>query len=316
MTKESDLPRLTRPFTLIIGLGTAIVAMTYATAVSAQTADPGGATAEQANAPAGDIVVPARKRNESLAHVPLAVSALTADGLAARGVSSTLQLNAPENGVRLGALKASLLHAVEIALEDGETEFADLRSAYEALPAAFKERLTGMIGEFSYAHARVRAAQKGLDTEKLRVLVPTSQHPIVRTHPETGAKSLFIGGNLERIVGPGEQESADMMEGLTRMATQARLVYRHRWAVHDLVIWDNRCTLHRATPYKSETYRRVMHRATVRDTGPTVADGVILTRYCLAWAPPHADVCPGLIHNRDPHVHPVPREYRPARSNA
>jgi alpha-ketoglutarate-dependent 2,4-dichlorophenoxyacetate dioxygenase len=183
------------------------------------------------------------------------------------------------------AAKASLLHAVEIALEDGETEFADMRSAYEALPEAFKERLEGLIGEFSFAHARVRAANKGLDTQKLRSLVPASQHPIVRTHPETGARSLFIGGNLEHIVGLEEDESNELIEELTRIATQARFVYRHRWAVHDLVIWDNRCTLHRATPYKSDTYRRVMHRATVRDTGPTVDAGVILQPVIASHGP-------------------------------
>jgi Probable taurine catabolism dioxygenase len=174
------------------------------------------------------------------------------------------------------AAKASMLHALEIALEDGETEFADPRGGYEALPQAMKDRLDGMVGEFSWAHSRMLGGQPGVDVEKLRQLKPPSYHPVVRTHPETGRKNLFIGANLERIVGLGEEESHALIRELTEFTTQDRFVYRHRWAVHDLVIWDNRCTLHRAATYDAKRYRRVMHRATVLDDGPTTADGNII----------------------------------------
>lgn len=171
------------------------------------------------------------------------------------------------------AAKASLLHAMEIALEDGHTEFADMYGAYDALPDDLRARLEGKIGEFSFAHARV---QGGLDVGKLRGLVPPSQHPILRTHPETGRRSVFIGGNLERIVGLSDDESDALIEEVTAFATQPQFVYRHRWAVNDLIVWDNRCTLHRAGDYKADVYRRVMHRATVSDTGPTTENGEIL----------------------------------------
>lgn len=176
------------------------------------------------------------------------------------------------------AAKMSCLHAMEIALEDGETEFADPQSAYAALPDDMKARLDGMLAEFSWSHSRIKAGYGGIKAEDMRKLVPPSRHPLVRTHPETGIKTLFLGGNLERIVGLEPDESNQLIDELTRFATQPQFVYRHRWAVNDLVIWDNRRTLHRATDYDANRYRRVMHRATVRDTGPTVgADNIILT---------------------------------------
>ena len=171
------------------------------------------------------------------------------------------------------AAKASLLHALEIALDGGETEFADPRAGYEALSGELKDRLEGLIGQFSFAYS---TAKTNLDAEKLRELVPPSQHPIVRVHPETGRKNLFIGANLERVLGLSDGESAALIEELATFTAQERFVYRHRWAVHDLIVWDNRCTLHRAADYDVDRYRRVMHRATVRDEGPNVVDGKIV----------------------------------------
>lgn len=174
------------------------------------------------------------------------------------------------------ASKASLLHASEIALEDGQTEFADPRGGYDALSEAKQQQLEGLVGEFSWAHSRVAAGQPGIDVADLKKKIPPSYHPLVRTHPETGRKNLFIGANLERIVGLSEADSDALIRELTEATTRPEFVYSHRWAVHDLVIWDNRRTLHRAGQYDAQRYRRVMRRATVRDSGPTTENGVIL----------------------------------------
>ena len=131
------------------------------------------------------------------------------------------------------AAKASLLHALEIALDGGETEFADPRAGYEALSGELKDRLEGLIGQFSFAYS---TAKTNLDAEKLRELVPPSQHPIVRVHPETGRKNLFIGANLERVLSLSDGESAALIEELATFTAQERFVYRHRWAVHDLIV--------------------------------------------------------------------------------
>jgi alpha-ketoglutarate-dependent 2,4-dichlorophenoxyacetate dioxygenase len=174
------------------------------------------------------------------------------------------------------AAKASLLHAEEIALEDGRTEFADPRGGYDALPLEMKRRLDGLVGEFNFTHARMLSGYNGPALAKTRETMPSSFHPLVRVHPETGRKNLFLGGNLERILGLPEEESRTLISELTDFTTQPRFVYRHRWAVNDLLIWDNRRALHRATPFDASRYRRVMHRATVIDTGPTTHDGRIL----------------------------------------
>lgn len=171
---------------------------------------------------------------------------------------------------------SSMLHATEIAQDGGETEFCDLVSAYEALDQTMVNKLEGLIAEHSLAHSRVRGGHSQADVEYLLKLRPPALQPLIRTHPETGKKVIFVGAHVSRIEGMTEMESSDIIERLLDHVSQPERVYSHRWAVNDLVIWDNRQTLHRGRPYDVGNVRRVMHRVTVDGDGPNVLDGKIV----------------------------------------
>jgi len=103
----------------------------------------------------------------------------------------------------------------------------------------------------------------------MRRIIPFGpvEHPLVRTLP-SGRQALFIGGHCVGVAGMAPEEGTALVEKLYAHATQARYVYRHRWRQHDLVIWDNRCTMHAATPLRSNAYRRDMRRTTINESGP------------------------------------------------
>ena len=171
---------------------------------------------------------------------------------------------------------ASMLHASEIAEEGGETQFCDLVAAYETLDEATKTQLAPLIAEHSLAHSRVRGGDSQADVEYLLKLRPPAMQPLVRTHPETGEKVLYIGAHVARIEGMEAEEGEALIQKLLDHATQSERVYTHRWAVNDLVIWDNRQTLHRGRPYDVDNVRRVMHRVTVDGDGPNVIEGKVI----------------------------------------
>ncbi|MPZ56405.1 MAG: TauD/TfdA family dioxygenase [Rhizobiales bacterium] len=164
----------------------------------------------------------------------------------------------------------SLLHARVIPPDGGDTEFADTRAAYDALPQAMKDRLDGLIAEHSIWHSR---AQLGgyMPTEEEREARPPAQHPVVRRHPGSGRKALYIASHASHIAGWPVEDGRALLRELLAFATQPRFVYTHKWRTGDLVIWDNRCTLHRATPFESAHYVRDLRRTTVIDTRVEVA---------------------------------------------
>jgi len=148
----------------------------------------------------------------------------------------------------------TMLFAVELPPTGGDTEFANMTLAYEALPEDMKHRIGGLRVVFSPAFDNTR---------------PAVDHPLVRTHPDTGAKSLYLGNHSTHILGMPESEGVALLAELLEHATERRFVYAHRWQIGDLVMWDNRCLLHRAVAnYEVEKYRRVMHRSVVRGTVP------------------------------------------------
>jgi alpha-ketoglutarate-dependent 2,4-dichlorophenoxyacetate dioxygenase len=159
----------------------------------------------------------------------------------------------------------SMLHARIIPPDGADTEFADTRAAYDALPAATKTKLEGLIAEHSIWHSR---AQLGgyTPTEEERKLRPPARHPVVRRHPGSGRNALYIASHASHIIGWPVEEGRALLRELLAFATQPHFVYRHKWRLGDLVIWDNRCTLHRATPFESATHVRDMRRSTVIDT--------------------------------------------------
>lgn len=158
----------------------------------------------------------------------------------------------------------SMLSGRVVPPAGADTEFADLRAAYDALAPAMKARLEGLVAEHSIWHSRAKLGGY-VPNEAERAARPPARHPVVRTHPGSGRKSLYIASHASHIIGMDEAEGQALLVQLLAFATEPRFVYAHKWRPGDLVIWDNRCTLHRATPYEDQRYRRDMRRTTVRD---------------------------------------------------
>ena len=156
---------------------------------------------------------------------------------------------------------ASLLYAQSIAPIGGHTEFADLRAAYDDLPESTKAEIDGLIAEHSLLYSRARIGFSDFTAAERQAFEPV-RRPIVRTIGESGRRTFYIASHIGRIVGMDEGSSAALIERLLRHATQRPYVYTHRWRVGDLVIWDNRCTMHRGTAYDDLRWPRVMQRAT------------------------------------------------------
>jgi alpha-ketoglutarate-dependent 2,4-dichlorophenoxyacetate dioxygenase len=160
----------------------------------------------------------------------------------------------------------SMLHARIVPPVGGNTEFTSARAAYAALPQERKIQLE----ELKAVH-RVTAPDEARDTKayleeaKKRLTVI---HPVVRTNPVNGRKNLYVGAHAQEIVGMPPREGRALLEELTAFCTQPQFVYSHPWRVHDLVVWDNRCVLHRATTFEKTKYRRKLHRTTVAGTMP------------------------------------------------
>lgn len=154
----------------------------------------------------------------------------------------------------------------------GDTLFADSRAAWDDLSEETKNRIAGLTGIHDFWEGRRRAGLKGEITPEMRRIIPfpTVQHPLVRDLPE-GRRTLFIGGHCIGIVGMDPDEGRERVEELYDHATQDKYVYSHSWRQYDLVIWDNRCTMHAATPLLSNDYRRDMRRTTVNESGPEMS---------------------------------------------
>jgi alpha-ketoglutarate-dependent 2,4-dichlorophenoxyacetate dioxygenase len=167
--------------------------------------------------------------------------------------------------------KWSLLLGHIVPPEGGDTHFIDTRAVYDDLPAAMRERIEGLVAIHDFWRGRERAGLTGV-TDAMRATMPPVTHDLVRTMPY-GRRALFIGGHATGIVGWNEAEGLALLNELYEFATQERYIYRHRWRPGDLVIWDNRCTLHRATPLPTDRYKRDVRRTTVNERGPeTSAD--------------------------------------------
>ena len=163
----------------------------------------------------------------------------------------------------------SLLYAHQIAPIGGYTEFADMRAAWDALPAARQKKLEGLKVFHSIFHSRAKIGMTDF-TERERASLPGAEQVLVRTIPQTGRKALYLASHAVNILGFSKEESNKLLNELMEFATQRQFVYAHRWRVHDLVMWDNRCTMHRGTDYDERRWKRDMHRATVSDIGNTL----------------------------------------------
>jgi Probable taurine catabolism dioxygenase len=156
----------------------------------------------------------------------------------------------------------SLLSARIVPPEGGATEFASTRCAYPALPEELKRRVKDAVAvhDFSWSRDQVRP---GFFTEKERAVYPPVRHPLVRRNPVNGREALFLGAHASHIVGMPVDDGRALLKELLEHVTQPQFCYRHEWQEGDLIIWDNRCVLHRATPFDTTRHKRLMQRTTV-----------------------------------------------------
>lgn len=165
---------------------------------------------------------------------------------------------------------ASILSGREIPqTERADTDFASMRVGYASLPRARREALNGLLAVHHYGYSLSLIGDGGVPQAELDSL-PPSQHPIVRIHPGTGEMSLFVSGHIESIVGMPVDEGRKLASELIQWCTRPEYVYSHQWKQDDLVMWDNRCTLHRAEVIPEREIRRA-HRTTVVGEGAVEA---------------------------------------------
>jgi alpha-ketoglutarate-dependent 2,4-dichlorophenoxyacetate dioxygenase len=164
--------------------------------------------------------------------------------------------------------KFSLLSARTIPGSGGNTEFADMRAAYDALDDATKAEIEDLVCEHSLMYSRGLLGFGPFSPEEQKMFAPVRQR-LVRTHPASKRKSLFLASHAGAIIGWPMPEARAFLRDLTEHATQRQFVYAHQWRRYDLVIWDNRATMHRARRYDEKEVRD-MRRTTLRGDGPTI----------------------------------------------
>jgi alpha-ketoglutarate-dependent 2,4-dichlorophenoxyacetate dioxygenase len=173
-----------------------------------------------------------------------------------------------DSSFRAVPAKYSILSGRRITESGGDTEFADMRAAYDALDAATKAEIEDLVCEHSLMYSRGLLGFGEYSEEERRVFAPVRQR-LVRVHPGSGRKSLFLASHAGGIVGWPVPEARAFLRDLVEHATQREFVHAHRWRQHDLVMWDNRATMHRVRRF-DETQVRDMRRTTIAGDGPTV----------------------------------------------
>jgi alpha-ketoglutarate-dependent 2,4-dichlorophenoxyacetate dioxygenase len=164
--------------------------------------------------------------------------------------------------------KYSLLYCLSVVSKGGNTEFADMRAAYDTLDAERKALIEDLVCEHSQMFSRAQLGFTDFTDEERERFKPVLQ-VLVRSHPSTGRKSLYLSSHAGSILGMPVPEARFLLRDLVEHATQRKFVYSHKWRVGDLVMWDNRRTMHRVRPYPAEEPRD-MRRTTLKGEGPTV----------------------------------------------
>lgn len=157
----------------------------------------------------------------------------------------------------------SMLHALVLPSWGGTTEFADLRAAYDTLPERIRAEVEGLRAEHFALHTRILLGDDAY-TDDQKKAIPPAVWPLVQTHPGSGRKLLFVGVHAREVIGWPIAEGRMYLQDLLEHATRREHVYSHQWQVHDLVMWDNRSTLHRGRRYDI-TERRELRRTTIED---------------------------------------------------
>jgi taurine dioxygenase len=197
--------------------------------------------------------------------------------------------NVIENGVEIGSLgygeavwhtdmsylrappKASMLYALEIPPAGGDTSFVDMYAAFEALPEPLRQRAIGLRVKHDGTYNSGGYVRQGVTPTDDPREAPGTMHPLVCTHPESGRRMLYLGRRrMAWLDGFDLAESESLLDDIWMHATRKQFVWTHRWRVGDLVLWDNRCTMHRRDPFDAAT-RRIMHRTQVKGSAPPAA---------------------------------------------
>jgi taurine dioxygenase len=193
------------------------------------------------------------------------VSNLDADGKPSGKVKSTTWHS--DKSFRPEPSMATILHAVIMPPDGGDTCFANMYAAYDALDESEKAALDGLRVIHSWELSQQKSGLRASE-EEIRD-APPMRHPLVRVHPDSGRKCLFMGLHASHIDGWPMPDGRALLAKLEAHATQDRFVYRHKWHAGDVLMWDNRCLLHRADPnFDAALYPRVLHRTCLRGTSP------------------------------------------------
>ncbi len=165
--------------------------------------------------------------------------------------------------------KWSLLRGVECPPSEvgGDTLFIDTRAAYDDLPDEMKARIEDLVGIHDFWKGRIRAGLVPTDEMRRTFFQHPVENKLVRTM-DNGRKAIFVGGHCAGVVGMEEDEGYELVEQLYAHCVQDKYIYRHQWRQGDIVIWENRCALHAATPLPTDKYRRDMRRVTINESGP------------------------------------------------
>lgn len=158
--------------------------------------------------------------------------------------------------------RLSISYAYEVTPQGGELEFASTRAAYSRLPAEIKEAIADLVAIHDYVYSRSKVGENAVSPSLARTLPPVRQK-LVRTNPSTGARNYYVGSHARSIEGWGDEDARRLLDDLMERATRPEYRYQHRWQVGDLLIWDNRCVLHRGRPYDADRFRRRMHQTRV-----------------------------------------------------
>jgi len=159
--------------------------------------------------------------------------------------------------------QATIIYGEVMPETGGETHFCDMYGAYERLDPEWKARIANLRAVHNLDFSRTRRHGEDPMTDEQRRAKPPVDHPIVRTHPETGRKCIYLGDHAEYIVGMSYEDGRALTEQLNALAVHPDLTYEHHWKPGQLLVWDNRCVMHRATPYDPATQARVIRRCTV-----------------------------------------------------
>jgi taurine dioxygenase len=207
------------------------------------------------------------KRNNEVPEVSTMVSTLMVDGTTDKTALRSEDWHTDDSYMAVPA-KATLLHNMETPSHGGRTWFCNMHSVYEALPESTRKRIDGKRAIHAYDTARARNRPSARTAQEIAE-TPDVEHPLVRTHPDTGRKALYLNFNrLDRILGLERAESDELLDELAAEARKPRHHFGHRWTVGDCVVWDNRATMHRVDVDYPLGERRIMQRVLIEGDKP------------------------------------------------